>query len=53
VLSSSAHFVKNLPSRILYRLFRLMERMNRRYSLNGDAPFFDPDRFPWTAQVAA
>lgn len=51
--SSFTHSLKNLPSRILYRLFRELERMNRRYSLNGDAAFFDPDRFPWTAQVAA
>lgn len=29
-----------------------MERMNRRYSVHGDQPFFKPDDFAWTREVA-
>ncbi len=42
----------NLVSRVLFRLLRAMERLNRRYSLHGDHPFFDPSDFAWTREVA-
>lgn len=51
--SSFVTFLQRLPSRVVSRLFRDLERMNRRYSLHGNAPFFDPDHFPWTSEVAA
>ncbi|MBU1359856.1 MAG: aspartyl/asparaginyl beta-hydroxylase domain-containing protein [Gammaproteobacteria bacterium] len=42
----------HLLTRILFRLHREMEKINRRHSLHGDAAFFSPEDFPWTAQVA-
>ena len=41
----------HLLTRVFHRLLREMERMNRRYSLHGDTPFFDETRFPWVRQV--
>ena len=46
------HMLGNLVSRVLFRLLREMERLNRRCSLHGDHPFFDPSEFAWTRQLA-
>lgn len=44
--------LRNLVRSALFRLLREMERLNRRYSLHGDQPFFNPDDFAWTREVA-
>lgn len=44
--------VRKLVSRVLFRLLREMERLNRRYSLHGDHAFFEPGDFAWTREVA-
>ncbi|WP_077001038.1 aspartyl/asparaginyl beta-hydroxylase domain-containing protein [Variovorax sp. KK3] len=44
--------LRNLITRILFRMLREMEQLNRRHSLHGDSPYFDLDKFPWTREVA-
>ncbi|MGQ2921876.1 MAG: aspartyl/asparaginyl beta-hydroxylase domain-containing protein [Hydrogenophaga sp.] len=44
--------LRNLVSRVLFRVLREMEQLNRRYSLHGDHPFIEPSDFAWTRQLA-
>lgn len=44
--------LRNFIIRILFRMLREMEKLNRRHSLHGDRAFFTPDDFPWTRKVA-
>ena len=43
--------LRKLVSRTLFRVLRGMEWLNRRYSVHGDRPFFNPDDFAWTREV--